>query len=1318
MKHYPLINLNSRQSILKNRAFWLSLLMLIIITTTFWTQSRVPALNEKAQMGDRINISAIAFDSILAVHESQPLYERTYKSSINWAYTNWKGMTFGFLLAATFITLLQTLPKARTKKNHFLNSLLGLVMGTPLGVCVNCATPIAQGMIQGGARLETSLSLLLSSPTLNPIVLTIAISLLPLHMVIIKVILSVFFILIIIPFLVRYHMRHSANKNPTNIENTTEIEKNTHLLIPEDNENEAQTSQQSWLSAFKFTAISILKNLIYIIKITLPLMILAGLLGSLLIQALPSGSLSELTTSPLNLLIMAAIGVFLPVPIAFDILIINILFMSGLDAGLAASLLFSLGIFSIYPALIIAKTQSLKLSLLITACVIIFAIIAGISTSLISQKINLDAKKSIEIGLKNKHQKISYDTVFSTCMSFDNISTKKSCLQAFLSSSSFSSTHPEACELKKPENINHDSSLAAIKICKQIITFTNTKKQAISENNIGICNQLKPDNLIDECKTNFIRSRSLEYTSLDPCLQIKNTTRQRYCRSYVLADRMSLKSTETCNLKLSENMHRQCIDNLNAHITSELGEIKKCNVLNTNNAKEICRSTVVSLKISNLEDYSVCEQLKSPSEIKHCSDLVILQKSLHKKDPSSCATLTNKRLREHCLISAAIRQAESTIELTNLASFKNTAHENKTAEGNQHTEKDYTITAAPKLDWIEIYNNKNISISYVDHFKRNIKKGTIFNKSPGNQYGLKSAWRFDLTDFMEPFMYGKGIASGDFNNDGWPDLAFASSNGIELYSNTGSQKNRRQFQHTASINLDDTPLNSFIVTFVDIDNDGWQDLFVSAYAGDNIFFKNNAGHFSSDSTHRLKNSASIVSLAAGFSDWNKDGFLDLSLGNWSYGAEGAFIPEKSQNIWYENNAMKFSSFSPSKLLGEPLGETLSILMSDLNNDNAVDMIIGNDRKYPDILYYGHNQERFEQITKSMNYLTETSLNTMSYDSADFNNDLLLDIFSTDMSIAPGSNRHYCESLNTTSDKSRCNWLLQANKAVESLDVGWCALQENKKRSECYTAMAIKLAKRDKNTDLCDKVSASFTAKAQLCRNITHSIKDIKIHNENQQLQQKESNKLLINAGGNHFVDATDSMQVSNSYWSWTGKAADLDNDQWQDIYIGNGLGFGEHDKNIHSNVFYHNQKGRHFKRAELEFGLADYTNTPSYTYVDFDLDGDIDIISSGVMSSPSVFINQGTLANSISFALRDTVANKFCIGCKIIIYYDDAKKSQIRELKLSGGFMSYDDPIAYFGLSDYKHIDHLEIIWSDGKSAQINKPLAANRRYKITRQTN
>ena len=73
--------------------------------------------------------------------------------------------------------------------------------------------------------------------------------------------------------------------------------------------------------------------------------------------------------------------------------------------------------------------------------------------------------------------------------------------------------------------------------------------------------------------------------------------------------------------------------------------------------------------------------------------------------------------------------------------------------------------------------------------------------------------------------------------------------------------------------------------------------------------------------------------------------------------------------------------------------------------------------------------------------------------------------------------------------------------------------------------------------------------------------------------------LLVGRGGGKFDERAVELGVDQSFWSWNAKFADLDNDGWQDIYVGNGFNFG---KEIHSNIFFHNQGGR---RGELPLVL-------------------------------------------------------------------------------------------------------------------------------------
>ena len=168
-------------------------------------------------------------------------------------------------------------------------------------------------------------------------------------------------------------------------------------------------------------------------------------------------------------------------------------------------------------------------------------------------------------------------------------------------------------------------------------------------------------------------------------------------------------------------------------------------------------------------------------------------------------------------------------------------------------------------------------------------------------------------------------------------------------------------------------------------------------------------------------------------------------------------------------------------------------------------------------------------------------------------------------------------------------------------------------------MTVKLAASEKNPTLC-AVLIDDSAR-QLCERLTKRYAPDSPIIYDQYPDQEMSNKLLLGQLDGTFKDATLEAGVQSSYWSWSAKAADLDNDGYQDIYIGNGYEFGN-PVQLFSNVFFHNDGGKRFKRAEQKFNLDFMPNTSSFTYADFDRDGDIDIVTSSVMSQPFLLENQ------------------------------------------------------------------------------------------------
>lgn len=352
-----------------HRRFLFAALLISLLAYLFWTGSRYPALDEKAMMSGAIQLEdSLSFEAWFPITPDMTFVEQVFWSTLNWINTNKKGMTFGVLFAAAFLTAAAYL-KQRSFTGGFSNSVLGLVIGAPLGVCVNCAAPIARGMYSGGMRAETVLSAMIASPTLNIVVLTMMFSLLPFYMGLAKIALSLIVILGVVPLICRMLPLEQVAPAP-------QITTPTPWSAAELGQS-AQVSEPLW-QALWAVARSFAANLWFIIKMTVPLMLLAGFLGALVATLLPSGLITDLPFMFWALLLIAGVGLFLPVPIAFDVVMTGALLGLGLEQGYVMALLFTLGTFSIYSFFIISHTVSLRAAGLLSASVLILGVLGGI----------------------------------------------------------------------------------------------------------------------------------------------------------------------------------------------------------------------------------------------------------------------------------------------------------------------------------------------------------------------------------------------------------------------------------------------------------------------------------------------------------------------------------------------------------------------------------------------------------------------------------------------------------------------------------------------------------------------------------------------------------------------------------------------------------------------------------------------------------------------------------------------------------------------------------------------------------------------------
>ncbi len=349
---------------------FLAALLVVVLALYFWTQSRYPQLNDKAVMSGTIQLEdPLSFEAAIQFEPTAPLWKKIAFTTINWIKTNRRGMTFGVLFGAAFLTLMRYLPR-RSFRGSFANSALGLVLGAPLGVCVNCAAPIAKGLFNSGARVETALSAMIASPTLNIVVVAMAFSILPFYVAVTKLALSLFVILIGVPLVVRMlplgQRRVAVDAIPEAV-----------CIVPPE-----RGAFEGPLSAIGGFIADFAKDFWYITRMTVPLMLLAGFLGAVGANLLPLETLKDAPINIFTLAAIAAVGVFLPVPISFDVVIAATLLNAGLPISVVMVLVFSLGIFSVYSFMIVASSMSWRAAFLVSAMIVVLAVIAGYGTDL------------------------------------------------------------------------------------------------------------------------------------------------------------------------------------------------------------------------------------------------------------------------------------------------------------------------------------------------------------------------------------------------------------------------------------------------------------------------------------------------------------------------------------------------------------------------------------------------------------------------------------------------------------------------------------------------------------------------------------------------------------------------------------------------------------------------------------------------------------------------------------------------------------------------------------------------------------------------
>jgi uncharacterized membrane protein YraQ (UPF0718 family) len=367
--------------------------LIAALCAVFWLDSRYPSLQGKASADpDEALATPLGFEKHWPEPGAHEPVQHVLWSAAEWAITNKQGMTFGLLLAAGLLTLVPLVPAARG--GRFAGSLQGALIGTPLGVCVNCAAPIGQAMLKGGARVEVALATMFASPSFNVIVLGILLSLFPFYLVALKVAASALLVLVVVPQLARLAERPGWRK-PLIVANPRLPGLKMFQWL-EQGFDRAQGAlmrgddrPRGFGTALGWVLLNYPRNLWVVLKLALPLMLLAGLIGAAMAELLPWGRLAQMShvegllPNALALAVITAFGVLLPVPIAFDVIVCAVLWDAGVPPHFVAALLVSLGIYSVYPMSLLGTTLSWRIAATAGIAVFALAFLAGAAAAVL-----------------------------------------------------------------------------------------------------------------------------------------------------------------------------------------------------------------------------------------------------------------------------------------------------------------------------------------------------------------------------------------------------------------------------------------------------------------------------------------------------------------------------------------------------------------------------------------------------------------------------------------------------------------------------------------------------------------------------------------------------------------------------------------------------------------------------------------------------------------------------------------------------------------------------------------------------------------------
>lgn len=502
-----------------------------------------------------------------------------------------------------------------------------------------------------------------------------------------------------------------------------------------------------------------------------------------------------------------------------------------------------------------------------------------------------------------------------------------------------------------------------------------------------------------------------------------------------------------------------------------------------------------------------------------------------------------------------------------------------------------------------------------------------------------------------------GIAVADFDRDGMLDIYVVSKNGpCALYHQTAPFK-FTNIAAAAGVDCSNSPAPKVGATVVDINQDGWPDIYVCRYDAPNLLFINNGDGTFTESAHAYGLDVKDSSVMATFADYDGDGFLDCYLVTNVLDFSKSLLGRRDY-LFHNNGNGTFSDVTEKAgIYGLTQGH--SAIWVDINQDGWPDLYVADDFETPDRLYINQGNGTF--VDAMSQRLPHIPYFSMSADSGDLNNNGLIDLMVVDMR-----------------DRTRRGYM----DGMEEVGRGLEDIERPRDVVPQYPWNALLL-----NTGTDHFQEAAHLAGVS-ATGWTWATRIADLDNDGRQ-------DLFFTTGMiRNFVDP-DIVAKQNLAHTLAARAA-----VWK-----NAPRRREHPlayRNLGDMKFEDVSSSWGFTRPGVSFGCA---------AVDLANDGALDLVFANQEGPPSVYRNNVAAGHSVEFKLAGHVPNRDGIGSEIHI--ETVSGTQVRQLYTEHGVVTSEPPIVHFGLGKDTVIKKLTIRWPLG-DVQTFENLPADRLYTIT----